>query len=100
MSRGNLLDAHTTNDRGTELSWDYDGQVARLRRVWVVPSSTMGGATVSVDIRQIGDTEWKPTGISFTAADDAPELLSVQPNDEISAIASGGSGASITIGIA
>lgn len=99
MSRANLLAAHTTNTRGSALSAAYDGQYQPERRVWIEDASTIGGATVYIDIRQIGDTTWKHTGISFTAANDYPQLLDIQPNDEISAIVSGGTGASITVGI-
>ena len=99
MSRANLLSAHTTNTAGTALAHDYDGTYQPERRIWIEAASTIGGATVSIEIRQQGDSTWKATGISFTAASDAPQLLDIQKNDEIRANVTGGTGANITVGI-
>jgi hypothetical protein len=99
MSRANLLAAHTANTRGAALAADYDGRYLEERRVWLDPGSTMGGATIKISIRTAGDSTWIDTGIVFTTLTDEPQLLDLQPGDEISAIVSGGSSASITIGI-
>lgn len=99
MSRINLLTGATTNARGAAVAADYDGTYQKERRIWVDGSSSMGGATVSIEVRPAGDTAWKATGISFTAATDVPQLLDIQQGDEICANVTGGTGANITVGM-
>jgi hypothetical protein len=98
--RGYILNAHTTNTAGSGLSAMFDNQYLPERRVWIDPDSTIGGATVAIQVQAAGDDDWKPTGISFTAATDAPQMLAVQPGDLVRGSVTGGTSANITVKMA